>query len=69
MAAEIFDERGKGEYALIEALSTQWIRRGGGGGRGVAMGKMEMMAVWWSAREATAEVMLCSVARLRCCER
>ena len=27
-----------GEYALIEALPTQQLRRGGGGGCGVAMG-------------------------------
>ena len=64
MAAEISGKRGKGEYTLIEALSTQRIRRGGGGGRGAAMGEMEMVAVRWSARETTAEVMLCSVARL-----
>ena len=67
-AAEISSERGKGEYALTEALLMQRIHLGGGGGRGTAMGEMETMAVRWSAREATAEVMLCSVARLRCCE-
>ena len=61
MAAEIPGERGKGEYALTKALSTQRIRRGGGGGCGTAMGDMEAMAVWWSAREVMAEVMLCPV--------
>ena len=68
MAAEIFGERGKGEYALTKALLMQPIRRGGGGGRGIAMGEMETVVVWWSAREATAEAMLCSTVRLRCCE-
>jgi len=66
MVAEISGERGKGEYALTEALLTQRLRQGGGGGHGAAMGKMETVAVWWSTREATAEVRLCSVVRLRC---
>ena len=62
-------ERGKRQYALTEAQLTQPIRRGGGGGRGTAMGEMEMVAVRWSTREAMAEVRLCSAVRLRCGER
>ena len=64
MAAKISSEREKGEYALTKALLTLQTHRGGGGGRGVAMGEMEVMAVWWSAREATVEVVLCSAALL-----
>ena len=61
-------ERGKRQYALTEAQLTQPICRDGGGGRGAALGEMETVAVRWSAREATTEVMLCSAARLHCCE-
>ena len=69
MVAEISGERGKGEYALTKALLTQQIHRGGGGGHGAGMGEMEMMAVWWRAREVMVEVMLYSAARVHCCER
>ena len=64
MAAEISGNRGKGEYALTKALLMQQIHRGDGGERRVAMGEMEVMAVRWSAREATTEVMLCSAVLL-----
>ena len=62
MAAEIFGERGKGEYALTKALLMQPIRRGGGGGCGATTGEMETVVVQCSAREATAEARRCSAA-------
>ena len=68
MVAKISSERGKGEYALTEALLTQPIRQGGGGGRGAAIVEMVTVAVRWSAREVTVEVRLCSAPRLCCCE-